>query len=86
MGLQIEDATGGGNGLKVTEENMGRVYAVVESEISHESEHSGGAYSWTAISADLAAGVGGIHLTNESTTEKLIIEKIYVWGRCSNTV
>ena len=77
MGLQIEDGAGGSAGARVTKDNMLRVYAQVESEISHTSENYEDSYVWTA-SKNIDATDSIIWLRNDSTSMKLIIECISV--------
>ena len=62
-------------GAHVTSDKMLHVYATVESEISHQSEVDGTAYSWTT-SKDIDATDSIIWLRNDSTTENLIIQTI----------
>ena len=73
----IQGGTGNGYAAKVTEHNMLRTYAMVEEEISHQSESHGDAYVWTA-SKDINATDSIIWLRNDSTTDNLIIQTILV--------
>lgn len=78
--MQIEDGTGSGNRARVTNGKMLRVYAQVESEISHVSEQDGLAFSWSNVSYDYDAGDTILLLKNTSPTKSLIIDAIEVGG------
>ena len=75
--MLIEDGTGKGYKAKVNLENMLRVYAQVESELSHVSESHGDAYVWTAT-ADWGADKNVIWLRNDSTTQNLIVDQMII--------
>jgi len=77
--MQIESGTGNGAQAKVTDENMLRAYAMIEQEISHESEHAGAAFSWVAVSADIDVNDTMLYLVNNSTIEDLVVQKIILW-------
>ena len=80
MGIQIEDGTGSGNQVSVSSENRLNVSARTGTRLYYCSRNDGNAYCWTAVSADVAAGVGGIYLANNSTSKSLFIERIYLWA------
>ncbi|MCP4262808.1 MAG: hypothetical protein GY774_35665 [Planctomycetes bacterium] len=82
--MQIEDGTGNSYRVEVTDHNMMRTYAMVESEISHQSEVHEKAYSWTA-SKDIDATDCIIWLRNDSTTEDLIIQTIAISNDTAGT-
>ena len=82
--MQIQDGTGTGHAVKVTDQNRMDVSSRIGSRVYYASRIHGDSYCWTAVSADVAAGVGGIHLTNNSTSHSLFIEKIYVWADVVN--
>ena len=46
----------------------------------HEASLKGKAFAWNAISADVAAAATALAVRNDSTTEYLVIEKLYVWS------
>jgi len=73
--MLLEDGTGRGYKVKVTDENMLRVCAQTEYEISHVSEAHGQAYIWTAT-ADWGIDVNALWLRNDSLTDNLMIERI----------
>lgn len=73
----IEDGTGAAFRAHVNKRNMLRTYATIESEVSHHSENFGDAYIWTA-SADINATDSILWLRNDSTTQSLIIDTIWV--------
>ena len=79
MGLQLEDGKGSGQQASVSENRL-NVSARTGSRIYYCSRNDGNAYAWTAVSADINTGDTGLYLVNNSTTKKLFIEKIYVWG------
>ena len=80
--MRIEDGTGNGYSVKVTSDKMLRTYAQVESEMSHQSESHGMAYSWSH--AYNYTGVDTIlWLRNDNTTKNLVIQKIIIAGDTS---
>jgi len=76
----IYSGTGNGYSATVNDENRLHVDAHTLSKFAAVSKEDSDAYSWTAISADVAAGVGGIHLVNTSSTKNLHIGKIFLWA------
>jgi hypothetical protein len=80
--MQIEDGMGSGYRLRVNDHNMARVYAMVESEISHMSENHGKSFSWQHY-YNYAAGDTILWLRNDSQTENLIIDEFVF---CSDAV
>lgn len=80
MGFQIEDGTGSGSQVLVDDEHRLHTVAACSPNISVVSDQHGESYTWTATSVDLAAGATALWLSNESTTRKLYITKIYVWA------
>ena len=76
----INDGTGGGYAVGVTEENRLDVNACMGTRLYYASRVHGDSYTWTTVSADLGAGVASIFLTNNSTTQNLFIEKMYLWA------
>jgi hypothetical protein len=75
--MLIEDGKGTGYKAEVTNDNFLRTYSQMETEMSHTSEHHGGAYVWTA-SKDINATDSIIWLRNDSTTQNLVIECFHV--------
>ena len=84
--MEIVDGTGRGYRAKVTSENMLRVYAKVESEISHSSESNAEAYSWTAATTDIDINDTMIYLSNQSTTKNLIIQGLLLWSDVASEI
>ena len=77
--MQIEDGSGSGISAKVNIDQRVLVASEVTSKYSSLSSLAGGAYSWTAVTADLAAGATALLVTNTSTTKKLHITKVYIY-------
>ena len=75
--MLIEDGKGSGFKAQVTDHNMLKVYAMVETEISHMSEVHGDAYIWTAT-ADWGADKNAIWLRNDNADQNLIIQSIFI--------
>jgi len=80
MAFQIEDGVGSGKLAKVNDENHLSVEAVTHSRFSASSDNHGTAFSWTAVSADIDTGDTMLLVANNSTTQNLHINKIYVWA------
>ena len=75
----IENGVGsGGYKAEVTDHNMLRAYCMTETELSHQSEAHGLAYSWPAAHANLGGDVNVIWLRNDSTDMNLIIQLIHL--------
>jgi len=75
----IEGGTGSGHKAKVDSQNRLYTFSSSESEM-HWASENGGAYSWTAVAADIDAGDTGILLCNIDPTRKLHIDMIYVYA------
>jgi len=80
----IQGGTGNGYSAEVSEENRLQVDAYMKTKFAVASAVHGWAYSWTAVSADVAAGVGGIYLVNTSTTKNLFIESVFLFADVPN--
>jgi len=78
--MLIDDGKGRGYKAEVDSENRLRVISINQSLPAHVSEEEGETYSWTAVSADINTGDTALLVCNNSTSKKLLIEKIYVWG------
>lgn len=83
---RIQDGTGNGFWARVTREFMLRVYAQVESEISHVSENDGLAFSWSNVTYDYDAADTILLVKNTSPTRNLIIEDIVYGGDTATIV
>ena len=46
----------------------------------HEASLSGQAFAWNAVSADIDTGDTALLVRNDSSSKKLVIEKLYVWA------
>ncbi len=79
MGLQIEDGTGTGTKAAVTAYNQLKTMAVTTPDLSFHSMAHSDTYSWTAVTADLAAGDTALLVANDSQTKNLHIDYVYVW-------
>jgi hypothetical protein len=75
----IEGGTGNGYKAKVDSQNRLYTFATAESEMHFASE-LGSAYSWTSVSADLAAGDTAILLCNDDPTRKLHVDMVYMYS------
>ncbi len=85
MGFIIDDGMGSGTKAQVSDDNMLRTYAKTESEISHESENHGRAFTWSNVTYDPAAGDTILLIKNTSPTLGLIIQHFSI-GSDVNTV
>jgi hypothetical protein len=72
----IEDGKGTGPTAAVNSNNQLKVAATASSAM-REAALKGDAYSWTAVTANLAAGGTALCVTNQSKSRKLVIESLY---------
>ncbi len=77
MGFQIEDGTGRGHRVQVTNKNMLRTYSTTKTEVAYESEQNGNAYVWTTTQ-NWGADKNIIWLRNDSASYDLHIERIVI--------
>lgn len=77
MGIMIEDGTGGGKSVRVTEDNRLAVTARVLPRISYLSKEHGESYSWSH-SYDYSAADTILLVTNNSTTKQLYISSVAI--------
>ena len=75
----IEGGTGNGYKAKVDRHNRLWTKATAESALHHASIYHGFAYSWTAVSADIATGATALLVCNDDPEKQLIIDSAYVW-------
>lgn len=85
MGFQIEDGKGTGNLAEVNVKNLLQTHAVTETELVEEAEN-GNAYSWSNVSYDYAAGDTILLVRNESSTEKLHIDRMRIHGSTATEI
>jgi len=78
--LMIEDGKGTGTRAEVNIENQLVVSAITSTELEHESESNGQAYSWTTDSIDIDAGDTVLLIKNTSDTN-LHIDTITMSGK-----
>jgi len=78
--MLIDDGAGSGTRASVTDSNRLNTSARIGSRLYYCSRYDGNAYTWTAVSADIDTGDTGLYVVNNSTTKKLYIERVYVWG------
>jgi hypothetical protein len=78
--MLIEDGTGNGYKAQVDDENRIRTLSHNVSFASHVSADEGKYYSWNFVSADLATAETVLMVCNNSTSESLLIDWIYIWG------
>jgi hypothetical protein len=78
--MLIEDGTGTGYKVRVDDEHRLAVKAHMQTFGSHVSEDEGEYYSWNFVAADLATGETAIMVCNNSSTKKLIVDIMYMWG------
>ena len=76
----ILGGTGNGYAAEVTKSNRLNVSSRTASRLYYASEDDGLAFSWTGISADVAAAFGGMYLANTSQVRKLYISKMYLYA------
>jgi len=77
--MQIEGGTGTGFKAEVDQHNRLAVVSTSDSGFHHTSRDHGFAFSWTAVTADLAAAATAILLCNNDPDRYLIIDNIYLW-------
>lgn len=70
--------TGNTYTAEVTSDSQLKTYAVSIPAIQAASM-KGKAFAWNAISANIDTGDTALAVRNDSTTELLVIEKLYVW-------
>jgi hypothetical protein len=75
----IEGGTGNGYKAKVDSQNRLYTFATAESEM-HFAAENGTAYSWTSVSANLAAGDTAILLCNDDSERKMHIDMVYMYS------
>jgi hypothetical protein len=75
----IKDGKGRGNLAEVNSSQQLEVSAKILTAFAKSSEE-GGAFAWTAATADLAAADTALLVANNSQTKKLRITKIYVYS------
>lgn len=75
-----------GQYTEVTDDHRVRIDGVIESMLPHCVRHHGCAYSWTMVSYDYDAGDTVLLVRNDSTTEILYIDYVWVWADCGGTV
>ena len=76
----IYGGTGNGYSAKVTKTNRLNTSARTASRLYYASVDDGRAFTWTGISADVAAALGGMYLTNTSQVRQLHITKMYLYA------
>lgn len=81
----IQDGTGGGYSAKVTQDMRLLTHAVSISPIQ-EASLKGDAFSWNAINANIDTGDTALLVRNDSTTQYLVIDRIYVWTDVSSDI
>jgi len=74
-----------GNNAGVSDALQLQTRAVSVSAI-HEASLNGKAFAWNAVSADVAGGATALAVRNDSTTEYLVIDKIYVYSDVATAV
>lgn len=74
-----------GNTAEVNSDQQLKTYAVNVSAL-HAASMKGKAFAWNAISADIAAAATALAVRNDSTTEYLVIEKLYVYSDVATAV
>lgn len=82
---QILDGLGNGYLAGVNEKNQALIRSIAMSPIA-EASLLGDAYSWTAVSENLAAGGTALCVINDSSTKWLIMSKAYVWSDVASQV
>jgi len=70
---------------EVTSDSQLKTYAVSIPAIQAASM-KGKAFAWNAVSADVAALATALAVRNDSTTESLVIDKIYVYSDVATAV
>ena len=83
--MKIEDGTGSQAQAGVTSKNKLQTRSVSVSAL-HEASLNGDAYSWNAVSADVAAAATALLVRNDSDTRHLVIEKVYVYSDVATAV
>jgi hypothetical protein len=76
---QILDGRGNGYLAGVNSKYQALIRSITVPLIA-EASLLGDAYSWTAVSANLAANETALCVVNDSTTKWLVISKAYVWS------
>ena len=78
--MLINDGTGQGYSARVDGENRIRTLSHNVPFASHVSADEGKYYSWNFVSADLATAETVIMVCNNSASEKLLIDWVYLWS------
>ena len=76
----IQGGTGNGYAAKVDEHNRLHTKASLETALSHASSQHGLAFSWNAVSADIAGGETALLVCNDDPNKYLHIDSIYCWS------
>jgi hypothetical protein len=76
----IQSGTGESFAAEVTKTNRLNTSARVGSRLYYASQDEGLAFTWTAVSADVAANLGGMYLVNTSQVRDLHITKMYLYA------
>ena len=74
-----------GNNAGVSDALQLQTRAVSVSAI-HEASLSGEAFSWNAVSADIATTETALLVRNDSSSKKLVIEKLYVYSDVATAI
>jgi len=82
---QILDGLGNGYLAAVNSHKQLSTRSIIVPPIA-EASLLGDAYSWTAVSANLAANETALCVVNDSTTKWLIITKAYVWSDVASQI
>lgn len=77
--VTLENGTGASIAAKVNASNQLETYAVGVSAM-HDATLRGDAFSWTAVTENLAALGTALCVVNQSTTRKLIISSVYTYS------
>jgi hypothetical protein len=76
----IDGGTGTGYKAEVDNQNRLASIATMETALHHASVKHGLAFSWTAVSADLAGGDTGLLVCNDDPDRLLHVDSLYVWS------
>jgi hypothetical protein len=79
MGLIIDDGLGSGVSAGVSSDKRLEVSAKSNPRMYYISEDKADVYSWTAVTADLAAGATALYVVNDSPTKLLHIHSVYIY-------
>jgi hypothetical protein len=78
--MQLEDGTGSGSRVAINSNNQLKTISVIIPDLSYHSVKHSDTYSWTAVTADLAAGDTALLVSNDSQTKNLHIDYVYIWA------